>query len=124
MSDSTPQKPEDSKPLRGGLGGGNDRVDNGLTAIKDLRVTAEAVRNGWAIPDGVLEVLPAEVTRMFLNKNLGARERLRAAETIMKMHAQNQEHVAGRSSDAGTTKVPSADESADAMDETVPGAAE
>lgn len=57
----------------------------------DLRLIGRAIREGWKIPPQILEVLPAQVVKIFVSGDTGTREKLRAAEVLMKMHAQNVE---------------------------------
>ena len=50
----------------------------------------KAIRHQWNIPASVFEKLPKEVLEIFHTRKEGTRERLRAAELILKMHGQNE----------------------------------
>jgi hypothetical protein len=57
---------------------------------QDARLIARAIRQKWDIPPAVFKKLPQQVLAIFEKKKEGTRERLRAAELILKMHGQNE----------------------------------
>jgi len=57
----------------------------------DMQLVRRAVREGWKIPPQVLEVLPRQVVKIFLDPDTPTRDKLKAADLVMKMHAQNVE---------------------------------
>ena len=57
---------------------------------QDARLIARAIRQKWDIPPAVFKKLPHQVLAIFEKKKEGTRERLRAAELILKMHGQNE----------------------------------
>ena len=57
---------------------------------QDARLIERAIRQKWDIPPAVFKKLPQQVLAIFEKKKEGTRERLRAAELILKMHGQNE----------------------------------
>jgi hypothetical protein len=57
---------------------------------EDLRLLQQAIRNNWKIPEKVFEAFPAEVIKLAADTSLRPRERLRAMEVMLRMHAQNE----------------------------------
>lgn len=55
----------------------------------DLRLIARALRQGWAIPDEVFQLLPADVMAIVTNRQTKKRDKLKAIEVLMKMHDSN-----------------------------------
>lgn len=56
---------------------------------RDLATVRRAIREGWDIPEQFLTALPKIVGFMALNANEKTAIRLKAAETLIKMKAQN-----------------------------------
>ncbi len=56
----------------------------------DAQMVQQAIRHKWKIPESTFDKLPQEILGIFHKKKEGTRERLRAAELILKMHGQNE----------------------------------
>ena len=61
-----------------------------LHSRADSIMAERAIRHKWNIPEATFEKLPQEVLGIFHKKAEGTRERLRAAELLIKMHGQNE----------------------------------
>ena len=75
--------------------GQNDRqpgqlMGDSLHSRADSIMAERAIRHKWNIPEATFEKLPQEVLGIFHKKAEGTRERLRAAELLIKMHGQNE----------------------------------
>ena len=75
--------------------GQNDRqpgqlMGDSLHSRADSIMAERAMRHKWNIPEATFEKLPQEVLGIFHKKAEGTRERLRAAELLIKMHGQNE----------------------------------
>lgn len=57
----------------------------------DAKLISRAMRHKWKIPETLYETLPVDVQAIFDDTTEGSRERLRAAELLIKMHGQNQD---------------------------------
>lgn len=55
----------------------------------DLAIIRKAVKEGWEIPEQLLEALPKVAGSIALDKKEKAQNRLKAIETIIKMKGQN-----------------------------------
>jgi predicted transcriptional regulator len=80
---------EAAKVARAAGGQGAERIGDGHSRA-DARMVQQAIRHKWIIPGSVYEKLPTELLEIFHTKKEGTRERLRAAEVIVKMHGQNE----------------------------------
>lgn len=89
--------PAEVKELKGGLGGSAPAplippAQTGLiderTPGKDIALIQKAVRQGWNIPQDVLEQLPAEMWDIAKDKERDDRPRIAAAKVLLAMNAQ------------------------------------
>lgn len=78
-------------PRNGGLGGRSERVESGLTEIKDARLSRLAVRKRWDIPEeGRAAVIQRQI-QIATEERFSANEATNAAKCLTAMEAQNLE---------------------------------
>ena len=78
MHDKNQDTSEKNSPLFGGLG----------AVHKDLRIVQRAIKNEWQIPEAVLNALPSQIAKIFI-EDRSTRNRLAAARVLVSMQSEN-----------------------------------
>jgi hypothetical protein len=78
--------PKKNKENIGGQGGKSYAID----LAKEPRLLERATRQGWKMPEGIMDRLPESMKDVALNKKASHRNRIAAARVLTVMHGQNQ----------------------------------
>jgi hypothetical protein len=74
----------------GGQGGQLSPSLDPASQTSDTRILGQAVRQGWRLPEGIMERLPAAMFAVVTGKRTSHRNKIAAARVLVAMHGQNQ----------------------------------